>query len=176
MMLMTLRGTAVLYYGDEVGMTDAEIDREQVLDPVGVRYHPFAGRDPERTPMPWSDDPGAGFTDPMARPWLPIGDLTRNVEDQRDDPRSILHLCRDLIALRRELLHDGVYQPLDAPDGVWAWRRGEDLTVALNLSEGEQTLDGVKGTVRLATNRTRDGESVTGRLRLGPAEGAIIVS
>ena len=73
--------------------------------------------------MPWSAEPGAGFTEPGVEPWLPFGDTAaRNVADQRDDPGSTLHLTRDLIALRRARadLRSGAYATLPAPAGVWA--------------------------------------------------------
>src|SRR5207237_2009062 len=97
-----LRGTPTLYYGDEIGMRDVPIAPEQVQDPFEKNVPGKGlGRDPERTPMQWNARPNAGFTD--ARPWLPIGAdfATVNVEAQRDDPRSILNLYRQLIALRR---------------------------------------------------------------------------
>src|SRR3712207_216353 len=101
MMLLTLRGTPFLYYGDEIGMAEVPIDPEQALDPVARRTgDPSENRDPCRTPMQWSAEPGAGFTTPEARPWLPLGDAGAcNVADQRSDPGSVLHLVRDLIAL-----------------------------------------------------------------------------
>ena len=91
-MLLTLRGTPFLYYGDEIGMPDVEIPPDRVLDPVPE------GRDGCRTPMQWTSGPGAGFTD-AADTWLPLGDAgARNVADQRADPGSVLNLVRDLIA------------------------------------------------------------------------------
>src|SRR5437879_13805352 len=103
MMLLTLRGTPVLYYGDEIGLPNVDVDQDHLRDPGGIRYYPaYPGRDPGRTPMPWSSGPGAGFTTGKAEPWLPIGDATAcNVEAQRTDPNSVLHLCRDLISLRK---------------------------------------------------------------------------
>ena len=88
----------------------------------------YAGRDAGRTPMQWRTGPGGGFTAAGVRPWLPLGDVEgTNVESQRSDPDSMLHLARDLIALRRRSadLRLGDYRTLDAPDGVWAWSRGE---------------------------------------------------
>ena len=61
-MMLTLRGTPFLYYGDELGMPETEIPVERVLDPVGKIHGPRVGRDGERTPMQWTDAPGAGFT------------------------------------------------------------------------------------------------------------------
>ena len=84
---------------------------------------PERNRDRYRTPMQWSDEPGAGFTTADAEPWLPLGDAAEhNVAAQRDDRGSTLHFTRDLIALRREAddLTSGAYATLPAPDGVWA--------------------------------------------------------
>ena len=85
LMLLGLRGTPVLYQGDEIGQLDATLTQEDLRDPLGVRYWPYyAGRDAGRTPMQWRDVPGGGFTDPGVVPWLPLGDLARhNVESQR---------------------------------------------------------------------------------------------
>jgi len=103
MLLLTLPGTPILYYGDEIGMTDVPVAPDQVRDPVAALI-PGRGRDPERSPMRWGDRPGAGFT--TGTPWLPIGgDLERiNVAAQGDAPASSLHLYRALLALRRSAL------------------------------------------------------------------------
>ncbi len=177
MMLLTLRGSVVLYYGDEVGMTDTEVPRERLLDPVGLRFFPLYGRDPERTPMQWSAEPGAGFTDPDVEPWLPFGDLaSANVEDQRHDPDSTLSLTRDLIALRDAVpeLRHGAYSRRDAPAGVFAWRRGERALVAVNTSDATAIVDDVFGVVRIGTRRQRDGERLDGTLRLAPWDGVVV--
>ena len=119
-LLLTLPGTPVLYYGDELGLPQAEIPPETVRD-VG-------GRDGARTPMPWN---GA-----WSDPWLPVGGGT-SVAQQRGDPDSILSYTRELLARRRRTpdLIGGTYESLPAPLGVWAYRRGESTTVALNLSD-----------------------------------------
>jgi alpha-glucosidase len=176
-MLLTLRGTPFLYYGDEIGMPEVPIDPARSLDPVPHRTgEPTSGRDGCRTPMQWRPGPGAGFTD-GDRTWLPIGDAAaRNVAAQRDDPGSILHLARDLIALRRERadLRSGGYATLPAPEGAWAWRRGESTAGALNLSDAAVAVDGVDGEVLIATDRARDGSRVAGALELAPWSGAVV--
>ena len=177
LMLLTLRGTPVLYYGDEIGMTEAELQPQDLRDPVGLRRWPEEhGRDPMRTPMQWSAAAGAGFTEPGAVPWLPIGDhRARNVEEQREDPGSILSFTRELIALRRRSapLRTGAYRRLEAPAGTWAWRRGEELTVAVNLSDEPAELD-VTGTVVASSPGGRSGTPVNRSLELGPWEGAVV--
>ena len=83
---------------------------------------------------------------------------------------------RDLIALRREVadLTAGGYASLQAPEGVWAYRRGDGHVVVLNLSPAEATVEGIEGTVALATDSARDGETVPGALALAPSQGAVV--
>jgi alpha-glucosidase len=178
-LLLCLRGTPVLYQGDEIGMPDVDVPRDRVLDPVGVRdLGPGRpGRDPARTPMQWEPGPGAGFTAAGVEPWLPLGDAAaRNVADQRDDPGSVLHLVRDLIALRRAEtdLVRGAYARVPGPEATWVFRRGDGLLVALRLAEGDVTVDGVEGEVVVGTDRARDGARVDGALRLGGWEAAVV--
>ncbi len=162
--LLTLRGVPCLYYGDELALADGHVPPERVRDVADPT------RDPCRTPMPWTRS--GGWTDP----WLPLEDTSRNVEDERVDPASTLNFTRDLIALRRDLpdLRSGAYAELHVPAGAWAWRRGDSVVTAINLGSRPVEIDGVDGSIALATRRSRDGESVTGRLRLAPAEGAVV--
>jgi alpha-glucosidase len=177
LMLLGLRGTPVLYQGDEIGLGDSPVAPADLRDPLGVRYWPaYAGRDAMRTPMPWRDAPGGGFTDPGARPWLPLGNTAEcNVEDQRSDPGSMLVLSRDLISLRRRTpdLQTGGYASMATPEGVWAWRRGEHTVVVLNLNDHDATLRGVHGHIRIGTDRRRDGETLDGVVDLGGWEGLV---
>ena len=101
-LLLTLRGTPFLYYGDEIGMRDRNLRRSQILDPVGKRFWPLLrGRDGCRTPMQWDSSSQAGFTE--GTPWLRVhsNSAWRNVEAQSKDPGSILSLTRRLIRLRK---------------------------------------------------------------------------
>jgi alpha-glucosidase len=179
LMLLTLRGTPVLYQGDEIGLEDTVLTLDEVLDPVGRRFWPvYPGRDPERTPMPWRNTGGAGFTDPGVTPWLPFGDIAAcNVEDQRDDPHSVLSLARDLIALRRSVpdLQTGAYARVSGLDGVWAWRRGDNALVAVNLSDQGRSVGTGPGRIGISTNRRRDGESVSGSVQLAPWEAVVVL-
>jgi alpha-glucosidase len=176
--LLTLRGTPLLYYGDEIGMGETEIPRSMLKDPVGIRHWPEdPGRDGGRTPMQWTA--AGGFTQAGREPWLPMGDAgVCNVADQRDDPGSILHLCRDLIALRRERedLHSGAYESLEGPDEVWAWRRGTMTVVAVNQSDALVEVDVGPAVVLLGTERAREGEEVEGRLALDPWEAVVVAT
>jgi len=128
--------------------------------------------------MPWTDAAGAGFTAAGVEPWLPFGDLAVNVAAQRADAGSVLHLVRDLIALRRadDALHAGPYTPLDAPDGAWAYRRGDRAAVALNLSDAGVVVPGLSGRVEIGTDRARDGEALEGAVALGPWEGVVAIT
>jgi alpha-glucosidase len=175
-LLLTLRGTPLLYYGDEIGMREFEIPRERLRDPVGIRHWPDdKGRDRSRTPMQWTSS--GGFTTDGVEPWLPMGDAgARNVEDQRTDPGSMLHLCRDLIALRKAHrdLGTGTYEALDTPAGVWAWRRGGRTVVALNHAERTATLSLGEATILIGTDRRRDGERVDAEMTLDPWEAVVV--
>jgi len=176
-LLLGLRGTVVLYYGDELALPDTDIPPEGLLDPVSRKFHPLLNRDAARTPMPWRATPGGGFTEASVKPWLPLGDpAAGTVADEEADPASALQLTRGLLALRRTLpgLRDGAYATWPAPDGVWAWRRGDDVLVAVHLADGEVTVPDVTGTVRIGTDRGRDGRRVDGDLTLGPWEAVIV--
>jgi alpha-glucosidase len=177
-MVMGLRGTPFLYYGEELGMPETSVPAARVLDPVGKLHGPRIGRDPERTPMQWTDAPGAGFTLAGVEPWLPFGDpATCNVERQRHDPDSMLSLTRDLIGLRNAIpdLRRGSYRTLPITDGsLWAWARGDRTLVACNLGDASAIVPDVDGEIRISTIRARDGESVDGALHLAPWEAAIV--
>jgi len=179
MLLLGLRGTPFLYQGDEIALGHVDVPYERLKDPVGLRYWPDeAGRDPCRTPMQWEAAEGAGFTAPGVEPWLPVGDSTeRNVEQQRSDPASVLHLCRDLIALRRSSadLRSAPYSEAVVDGPVWRWRRGQTLVV-LNLGDGPARLEDVTGTVSISTTREHDGRAVRGGLDLAPWGGVLLES
>jgi alpha-glucosidase len=147
MLLVSLRGTPTMYYGDEIGMHDVAIPPEAVQDPreknepgLGV------GRDPERTPMQWDRSPNAGFT--SGEPWLPVADDYRqnNVEVERDDPHSILSLYRRLIELRRSepALSMGSYTDVPDHGDLVAYLRcagKRRFLVVLNLGSQKQIFD-----------------------------------
>ncbi|MDQ3944169.1 MAG: alpha-amylase family glycosyl hydrolase [Actinomycetota bacterium] len=179
LMLLTLRGTPTLYYGDELGLPDVPVGPGERSDPVGTGvFQAGPGRDPCRTPMPWTPAPGAGFTAPGVRLWLPLGDREGlTVAEQQSDPASMLHLCRDLLAVRRARadLRTGTYTRLSTPEGLWAWRRGSSLAVALNLTADPGGVDlGSTGRVLIGTDRSRDGEAVDGRLGISAFEGVLV--
>jgi alpha-glucosidase len=176
LMLLTLRGTPFIYYGEEIAMTDVPIPGHRVVD--------VAGRDPERTPMQWDATPGAGFT--TGDPWLPIAaDASRvNVAAQRADPRSMFEFTRRSLALRRrsDALRWGEYRSLPSPREVFAFERTTDkerLLVAIDFSgKGKRlALEGLgdRGQLELSTDPDRPtGPIDLGRLSLGPNEGLVV--
>jgi alpha-glucosidase len=140
-MLLTLRGTPFLYYGEEIGMSNGKIPRAELQDPVGKRYWPFQpGRDPERTPMQWSAEPNAGFS--SGRPWLRVNvDYRRvNVKLLSGDQGSVLEFYRKLIALRKSspALYRGAWERAgDAANDVLCYTRThgrEKMFIALNFA------------------------------------------
>jgi alpha-glucosidase len=180
MLLLTMRGTPFLYYGDEIGLEEVEIQREDVRDPVGERFWPKnKGRDPGRTPMAWSPEPGAGFSRPGVRPWLPYGDHGAcNVADQRGNEGSVLWFTKDLIALRKrsEELIGGSYETVATEGGLWAYRRGARTLVALNLSDEPTRLEQLSGIVAISTDRSKDGDEFEGGIELQPWQGAVVLT
>jgi alpha-glucosidase len=98
------------------------------------------------------------------------------VASQRDDPGSVLHLCRDGIRLRatEPELRGGAQHTLPSPPEVWAWRRGDSVIVALNLGDRPASVAGVEGTLLLGTDREREGSTVRGSLALRAWEGAVV--
>jgi len=143
---LTLRGTPIMYYGEEIGMKTTQPTRkEDVKDPIGVTGWPKEkGRDGERTPMQWSNAPNAGFS--TGTPWLPVPPtyVTHNVQTEAADPNSIFTFYKKLLALRhysRPLL-DGQYIALnDSDPNVLSYLRsykGEAVLVAINMSGSEQ--------------------------------------
>jgi alpha-glucosidase len=146
-MYLTLRGTPVMYYGEELGMENNDpVRKEDVKDPIGIAGWPKEkGRDGERTPMQWNDSPNAGFS--QAAPWLPVpaSYKTHNVASELKDPNSVLQFYKRLLALRHHepALLDGDYIALnqDDPNVLSYLRRdGNDaILVVLNMSSVRQT-------------------------------------
>jgi alpha-glucosidase len=179
-LLLTLRGTPTLYYGDELGLEDGEIPPELVQDPWEKNVPGIGlGRDPERTPMPWNSGENAGFT--TGQPWLPVSERHRrnSVEVQRGDPASTLSLYRALLELRRRepALSSGSYRPVAAGDGLLAYVReagGRRFLVALNFCSAIRTFDpGERGRTVLSTEPGREGD-VSDELKLAGYEGVVV--
>jgi alpha-glucosidase len=184
MLLLTLRGTPTLYYGDEIGMHQVTIAPHQVRDPFEKNVPGIGvGRDGCRTPMQWDATVNAGFS--PATPWLPLADdyMRENVATLDVDTRSILSLYRALIALRKKSpqLVKGTYQPIAAEGDVLLYRREGDggaLVIALNLGAKPVSIAsssiGVSRVILLSTFLDRRGEEVQGALELRANEGVIL--
>jgi alpha-glucosidase len=184
MLLLTLRGTPTLYYGDELGMEDVPIARHEVQDPFEKNVPGIGvGRDPARTPMRWTPGPHCGFT--TGKPWLPVGAEREacNVERQAADPGSMLSLYRRLLALRREraALALGDYTGVPSTDECLAYLRrhgDESIYVLLNFSQHARQValpaQLLRGRVLFSTDVHRRDERVEATLEAGPAEGLII--
>jgi alpha-glucosidase len=184
MLLLTLRGTPTLYYGDELGMKDGLIPPEKVQDPQQKNMPELSlGRDPARTPMQWDDSENAGFT--TGEPWLPVAPdaYEVNVSRQREDPDSVLALHRRLIECRHAepALQVGSYDPLTVDGDLIGFVReheGSRLMVVLNLGHGPAVAEPARcravGEVLVATHLRREGERVEGRVEMGAGEGVII--
>jgi alpha-glucosidase len=183
MLLLTLRGTPTLYYGDEIGIGKVDIPAHAVQDPWEKNEPGIgAGRDPQRTPMQWDPTPGAGFT--TGAPWLPLthDHDTRNVVMQREDPDSMLNLTRALIALRRAsaALSVGALRLLEAEGDVLAYERRagrERFFIVLNFSMRDaawEMPENVTGEIVLSTRNGGGGQDAAAEIRLRPDEGIVI--
>jgi alpha-glucosidase len=183
MLLLTLRGTPTLYYGDEIGMHSVPISAAQVRDPFEKNVPGLGlGRDPVRTPMQWDSTPNGGFS--TAEPWLPLAAdyATTNVAVEETEPASLLMLYRRLIDLRRQepALSVGELVLLPAGENIVAYIRKADsrrLLVVLNLSAARGRFDlsdlrcGAR--IRLSTHLTHHGNRLEDYLELRPDEGMI---
>jgi len=159
MLLLTMRGTPTIYYGDELGLADVAIPPDRVQDPRELREPGLGfGRDPVRTPMPWDGSPHAGFS--SAEPWLPLNAdwRSRNVAAQGNESDSMLTLYRDLLKLRRkhEALNIGGVRLIAADHDVLVYERfhgQERIVVALNLSDELRTSVLPRGRALFSTDR-----------------------
>lgn len=174
LLLLTLRGTPLVYYGDEIGMTDVIVPPEQAVDPDG--------RDPLRTPMQWDSGPAAGFS--TGEPWLPVpaGARTVSVAAEDHDSGSLLTLYRRLLSVRRDepALAVGSYVQMHTNGEVLAYRRehqGRRILVALNFGDQPATTDlpdGAGGQVLLSTDPHRATGEPADPLILNAIEGVLI--
>ncbi|HEY7589675.1 MAG TPA: alpha-glucosidase [Candidatus Limnocylindrales bacterium] len=194
-LLLGLRGTPFVYYGEEIGLRDVSIPRAEIVDPparrggpIARRLSPWWNRDQARSPMPWGDGPNGGFS--PVRPWLRVAPdaAMRNVARQATDPASVLSAYRRLVWLRRAhpALQVGTYRRLtDAGRDVLAWVRaaGDDtIVLAVNFGRGPgsfrleapsgQTWQRLFGTHEPAPSAARGGE----RVELRPLEAVAFVA
>ena len=185
-LLVGLRGTPFLYYGEELGMVDVEIPPDEIVDPparIAGPDFPWWNRDQCRTPMPWTAGPGAGFT--TGRPWLRIGPdaARRNVATEAADEGSVLATYRRLLEARRSVvaLRRGSYETIDAgEEDVFAWRRvapGSRVVIAVNFAGVDHRIRLPAGEARRVVAGTHldppapDGDGV---VTLRPFEGLIL--
>lgn len=185
MLLLTLRGTPTIYYGDEIAMTDVPIPKDEVKDPQGLNMPgKNLSRDPERTPMQWNNSENAGFTN--GKPWLRLSATfkRKNVEVQKHDPYSMLCFYRQLIQLRQKepSLTIGDYKPVHADHQSLAYIRtasGEkEFLMVLNLSHRPCYLNiqhlKIDGTVVLSTSPELHGTHVGQDIQLSGDEGLVV--
>jgi alpha-glucosidase len=140
-LLLTLKGTPFIYYGEEIGMRNGRIRRGDIQDPLGKRFWPFfTGRDKARTPMQWNSGKNGGFS--TVKPWLPANadNMQRNVEIQEKEESSLLNFYRILIKIRKENLplQQGQWVPMiTGRNGILVYARilGEErIVVVLNFT------------------------------------------
>jgi alpha-glucosidase len=184
MLLLTLRGTPTLYYGDEIGMHQVAIAPDQVRDPFEKNVPGIGvGRDGCRTPMQWDATDNAGFS--TSTPWLPLADdfSHENVANLEADAGSILNLYKALIDLRKKLpqLRSGDYAPIAANGNLLLYCRqseGRSIAVALNLGDEPVSIASepsrLTGEILLSTLLDRHGEPIDGAIDLRGNEGVII--
>jgi alpha-glucosidase len=184
-LLLTLRGTPTMYYGDEIEMRDVPVPRKEIVDPQGKNMPgKNLSRDPARTPMQWDNSINAGFSE--AAPWLPVDKRYHriNVESEKNDPYSMLSFYRKLIDLRQkeECLNTGSYKPFHSDNQMISYYRqindGPCFLIALNLSHrpcyfrSDKVM--FKGEIVLATSPELEGMTVENELDLSGDEGVII--
>ncbi len=182
MLLLTIRGTPTIYYGDELGMRDVEIPEEHIRDPWERRVPGLGlGRDPARTPMRWTSEANAGFTTGV--PWLPIGNdvASVNVAAQREDATSMLCLHRALILLRwrNPALRIGSYREVARSASMLAYVREHEqrsILVVLNFSAKSLAVDlaELDGHVLLSTHTGRRDERLRAHTTLRANEGVVV--
>ncbi len=183
MMLLTLRGTPTVYYGDEIGMEDVPIPPEKVQDPQERNVPGIGlGRDPERTPMQWDDSKNAGFT--TGEPWLPLMEDFRQVNagNQWNEPGSMLGLYRKLIQTRQEeaALHVGRHIPVFTENNLLSYMREEKnkkFLVVLNLCGEKQQFTpdfSWQGKVRVSTHPKMEEKHLKNKLELEANQGLLI--
>ena len=183
MLLLTLRGTPTLYYGDELGMVNGIIPPDRIQDPQGHRLGPERNRDVGRTPMQWNDNPFAGFS--SSEPWLhvPPDFVSYNVAKQSTEFTSMLNLYRKLLWYRSSspVLQGGSYRAVEAgEDSCFIYIRDHPMgrtLIALNFAGSACTLsipEEGKAVVILSTFLDREEEVSLSNISLRPNEGIIV--
>lgn len=183
MLLLTLRGTPTIYYGEELGMQNVHIPPELVQDPQEKNI-PGLGlnRDPERTPMQWDDSENAGFT--SGKPWLPLAPDFRefNVKAEQEDTDSFLSYYKKLIQLRQseKALNVGDFIPVHADERLMAYERkfnGSRFLIVLNFTNSNQDFTHPahhSGTIKISTFKENEGKDFPDSVSLQADEGIIV--
>jgi alpha-glucosidase len=184
MLLLTLRGTPTLYYGEEIGMSQVKLSKEEMKDPQGLNMPgKNLSRDPQRTPMQWNSEKNAGFSE--GQPWLRIDDNYKkvNVELMKDDTQSLLVFYKQLIQLRQKepALNVGNYKPMRSDDKTICFIRQtekrDNFLMALNLS-GERAnllLDkNLQGVIEISAKGKLEGQKLSSITKLDANDGIIV--
>lgn len=181
MLLLTLRGTPTMYYGEELGMEDVEIPPGQAQDPWEKNVPGLGlGRDPERTPMQWTADDYAGFS--SVAPWLPVHDdyHVRNVENEMQNPQSDLLFVRHLLSVRRQSpdLTRGAVSEVLVENRVLSYRRGLDTRIFINFSASPEQIDlcSFESQMHIAAASSDQAKIEGGALHLPGNQSVILVS
>ena len=182
-LLLTLKGTPFVYYGEEIGMKNTQIPYQHIKDPLGKRFWPlYNGRDGARTPMQWNNDVFAGFS--SVTPWLPVNKDYKetNVFNQAKDPHSIFNLYHKLIQLRKEYpsLAKGNFIPVEkGKEGILVYSRtyeDETLTIVLNFTSRKRNIK-LKGNgkyeILFSTNNLNEDNSANNEIAISPYEARI---
>jgi len=183
LMQFSLPGMPVIYYGDELGMTDGDIGPEDVHDTFELQVPGQGfGRDPERTPMQWDDSENAGFS--KVKPWLPVSQNYErlNLNSEMLDPGSFFNLYKQLLALRQkfEVLRHGSYQSIDVYDeDIFCFERRtqkECMITLINFCDDEVTVvhDILKGEIIISTHPETTMKKVNKSVKLLPNEAIIL--
>lgn len=190
MLLLTVRGTPFMYYGEEIGMTNTPIPKKELVDPTGITFWPLpVGRDGERTPMQWTDEITAGFTSPGTTPWLRVNPNRAlvNVERQQKNPLSLWNWYRAMISLRKKypaLTAGAIAFLSDGNNSVIAYRRSihqerppttGEIDCYLNFAGSERSIIlPAKARVLLGNQRIEKEYLEEGPLVLAPHEALLV--
>ncbi len=192
-LLLTIRGTPFIYYGEEIGMLQTKVPKDKQLDPIskikiwGIPLGFLYGRDGCRTPMQWDDSPiNAGFSnDPKIVPWLPIGqNENKNVRNELRDEKSMLTFFKKLLKVRKqnESLQIGQLSiSRDSNSNLLIYERSfqkQQLTIFLNFSRKKQNIvtPNKKSKQIFSTKLFEEQKEISGKITLQPYEGLIIES
>jgi alpha-glucosidase len=182
-LLLTLRGTPTIYYGEEIGMQDVHIPPDMIKDPQEKNIPAKGlGRDPERTPMQWNSTKHSGFSE--KEPWLPLMENFKkiNVEQQKEKKDSMLNFYNRIIALRQKepAFQIGRYEPILSGKNLLAYKRvymEKQFLVVLNLGNSEENLElknkKIRSKILISTNLEREGEKIESKFSLAANEGFI---